>query len=305
MRRASVVLGCVLSMAWGACTRPQALSGLDAGTVAAEGLPGCLHYGEPRRTGTVPPELPELSGLAASHRHPGVFWAHNDSGNAFEVFAINEAGQVLARVTLTGAESRDIEDVAVGPCAPGDTRPCIWLADTGDNFGLRREVRLYRLPEPEVLGNATLAVETLPFRYPDGTHDTESLIIEQQTGRLAVITKTRKSLGEVFALDGLRPDSVTVATKLGTLHAPGEDHRSTAADLHPGGQRMLVRTYSRVWEVRRPGATSLEELVHGDVVEVPGASQAQAEAVAFLPDGRGYLLGSEFTGQPLVRVDCR
>jgi hypothetical protein len=96
------------------------------------------------------------------------------------------------------------------------------------------------------------------------------------------------------------------ATHLGTLHAPGDaDFRTTAAALHPSGQRLLLRTYTRVWEVRRPGATRLDELLQGSVSEVPGPSQAQAEAIAWLPDGRSYVLGSEFAGQGLFQVDCR
>jgi hypothetical protein len=45
--------------------------------------------------------------------------------------------------------------------------------------------------------------------------------------------------------------------------------------------------------------------VKGQVAEVPGPSQAQSEAISFLPGGRAYLLGSEFAGQLLYRVDCR
>jgi hypothetical protein len=37
----------------------------------------------------------------------------------------------------------------------------------------------------------------------------------------------------------------------------------------------------------------------------PDASQAQAEAITFLQDGNGYLLGTEFTSQPLWRTGCR
>jgi hypothetical protein len=309
-RRLAVALA-LLAGAWVACPRAkpaptEAAADPDAGQVPATHVPGCTLYARGHRTGAVPRVLPELSGLAASQRHPGVFWAHNDSGNDFQVFALDEAGAVRATLSLTGAEPRDIEDLAVGPCAPGDARPCLWLADTGDNFDRRDEVRLFRLPEPESLADATLPVEVLPFTYPDGARDAESLILDARSGRLAVLTKTRKSLGDLYALDGLRPGTVVKATKLGTLHAPGDvDHRSTAAALHPSGQRLLVRTYTRVWEVRQPGATTLEALLTGQVVEVPGTSQAQAEAITFLPDGRGYLLGSEFAGEPLVRVDCR
>jgi hypothetical protein len=284
---------------------------LDAGALYAPstGVPGCVLYGDPRQTGTVPAELGELSGLAASARHPGIFWAHNDSDNAFRVYAMEDSGKIRATFTLTGATPRDIdiEDIAVGPCEPrAEAPPCLYLADIGDNFQRREQVRVFRLPEPEQLADATLPVEALAFTYPDGPHNAESLIIDARTGRLAVITKTPDSLGDVYALDGLRPNEKVKATKLGTLHAPQDlDRLTTGADLHPSGERLLLRTYTRVWEVRRPQAQRLEELIAGEVAEVPGASQAQAEAIAFTPGGRGYLLGSEFTGQPLYRTECR
>jgi hypothetical protein len=320
VRRAALVFAGVLLSA---CSTKKP-SGPDAATEVvdpryppAEGLPGCSLYGEPRvtgrppDTGRVPLVLAELSGLAASVRHPGVFWTHNDSGNAFQVFAINEVGAVLATLTLTGVEEKergrlDLEDIALGPCAPGEGRSCLYVADIGDNFERRKQVRLFRLPEPEQVADATVAVETLPFTYPDKPHDAESLVLEPRTGRLAVITKERATLGAVFALDGLAPGTMTTATRLGELHAPGDvDFRTTAADLHESGQRLLLRTYTRVWELRRPGATRLEELVQGQVAEVPGPSQAQSEALTYLPGGRAYLLGSEFAGQLLYRVDCR
>ncbi len=306
-RLALVLLASTLA----ACSRskpvPAVATTPDAGSqVPAEGVPGCTLYGEPRQTGAVPEALPELSGLASSQRHPGIFWAHNDSGNAFELYAIDETGAVRAKLTLTGADPRDVEDVTVGPCAPGDSRPCVFLADIGDNFERRDSVRLYRLPEPESLADATLPVEVLTFTYPDGSHDAESLVMDVRSGRLAVVTKARASLGTVYALDGARPGTTITATKLRTLEVPeGLDRATTAASLHPSGQRLLLRTYSRVWELRQPDAARLEDLLKGQLVEVPGASQAQAEAITFLQDGNGYLLGSEFTSQPLWRTGCR
>ncbi len=312
-RRSALVLAGVLL---GACTTKKP-SSPEASTPAgdprsppADGVPGCLLYGEPQRSGQVPLVLAEMSGLAASARHEGVLWTHNDSGNSFRVFALDASGKVLATVSLTGLEPKDmarmdLEDIALGPCAPDAARSCLYLADTGDNFERREQVRLFRFPEPEV-ADATVAVETLPFTYPDRPHDAESLVVEPRTGRLAVITKERGSLGEVFALDGLAPGTVTKANHLGTLHAPqGVDFRTTAAALHPSGQRLLLRTYTRVWEVRGPGASRLEELVQGRVAEVPGPSQAQSEAITWLPGGRSYVLGSEFAGQFMYRVDCR
>lgn len=323
MRRLALVLLAGLGCA---CTSSKPVTAQqptapDAGPafVPAVDVPGCTLYGVPRQTGSVPPELAELSGLAASARHPGVFWAHNDSDNAFRVYAMEDSGKIRATLTLTGSTPRDIEDIAVGPCEPrAEAAPCIYLADIGDNFQQRQQVRIYRLPEPEQLADATLPVEALAFTYPDGPHNAESLIIDKRSVRLAVITKTPDSLGDVYALDGLSPNETVKAKKLGTLRAlqdserlaPGSapqdiDRLTTGADLNASGERLLLRTYTRAWEVRRPHARSFEELITGKVAEVPAASQAQSEAIAFTPGDRGYLLGSEFAGQPLYRTECR
>lgn len=307
---ARALVGLLLAGALAACSRSKPVPAQDtpdAGSqVPAVGVPGCTLYSDPRQSGAVPGELPELSGLAASQRHPDVFWAHNDSGGALELFALDAEGKVRARLKLTGAEAQDVEDVTVGPCAPGEARPCIFLADTGDNFERRDAVRLLRLPEPEALADASLPVEVLPFIYPDGPHDAEALVVDARSGRLAVITKSHRSLGDVYALDGLKAGAPIQAVKLGTLEVPeGVDRATTGASLHPSGQRLLLRTYTRVWEVRQPDAARLEALLKGGIFEVPSGSQAQAEAITFLQDGRGYLLGTEFTSQPLWLTGCR
>ncbi|EQD65719.1 integral membrane protein, partial [mine drainage metagenome] len=56
--------------------------------------------------------LSELSGLAVSPSDPTRYWAHNDSGNPAELFALDRAGHVLAQVRITGATAFDWEDIA-------------------------------------------------------------------------------------------------------------------------------------------------------------------------------------------------
>lgn len=295
-----------------ACTPKQSGGAASVLDERDGGMGSCGRYGPPEPVGKVPLELAELSGLAASARHADLLWAHNDSGNPFQLFALSKDGKLKATYSLGGVDAAalremDLEDIAVGPCAPGGEARCIYLADTGDNFRRRKQVRLYRLPEPEGPSAEALPVEVLTFTYPDGPHDAESLIVEPHSGRLAVITKTGDSLGEVFVLEGLAPGTVVTARRLGELRAPGAvDHSTTAAALHPSGERLLLRTYTRLWELRRPRAASLEELLaKGLLVEVRGPSQAQSEALTFLPGGSSWLVGSEFAGQRLYQVRCR
>jgi hypothetical protein len=63
-------------------------------------------------------DLPEASGIAASARTPGLFWAHNDSGDPV-IYALDSQGAIKDRVRVTGAAVDDWEDVAVGPCPHG------------------------------------------------------------------------------------------------------------------------------------------------------------------------------------------
>lgn len=286
-----------------------ALLGLPAAASTAapsiEGAATCPAYGDPAKRGRVPAALEELSGLAASRVHDDLYWAHNDSGNAFELFAIDESGEIRAKFPLRGAEPRDIEDVAVGPCERGSSGTCVYLGDFGDNRYRRPEARIYRLREPEQLDGAPLDVDVLRFRWPDGPRNAEAMVVEPGTGRIFVWTKEPRSLGVVHRIDGLEDGGVARAVVVReVLPVFPADGLPTGADVHPSGERLLIRTYARTWELRRDGATRLEETLAARPVLVPGASQRQSEAVAYTHDGRSYLLGTEGTGGPLYEVGC-
>jgi hypothetical protein len=272
----------------------------------ATGPAPCPQYdAHPNLTGRVPSALRELSGFAASHRHAGIFWAHNDSGNAPELYALRADGTIAATVPLRGVNLRDPEDIAVGPCAAGSAQSCIYLADIGDNGARRPSVQILKVVEPERLDDTPLAPAILPFRYPDGPHNAESLVVDPATARVFVITKTLLSLGDVYRIDGLGSREGGSAVRIRTLRAPGEfDSTTTAADAHPSGTRLLLRTYTRAWELRSPDARAFEDVLDAEPVPVPEAPQPQGEAIAYTADGRDYLLGGEGAGSPLYLVSC-
>src|SRR5207253_735177 len=106
---------------------------------------------------SLPEPIRESSGLSESRTHPGVYWTHNDSGHGPDVFALNSSGVQLGKVRVTGAQNRDWEDIASGPC-PAGGGTCLYLADTGNNASSegekgkghgRQEVTLVVVPEPD------------------------------------------------------------------------------------------------------------------------------------------------------------
>jgi hypothetical protein len=116
---------------------------------------------------------PEVSGLAPSGHHHGVFWAIQDSGpeprNALLALRIEGGyarpwpdGRLVRSIPVPGAINRDWEEVAA------DGRGHLWIADIGNNRGLRDDLALLQVAEPDPWhdGEARL-IRRLPIRYPD------------------------------------------------------------------------------------------------------------------------------------------
>jgi hypothetical protein len=279
----------------------------SAGAGAAPADVGCGMYAEAAvQTGRAPRALPELSGLAASRRHRGIFWAHNDSGHGFVIYAMREDGSVAASFPVLDADAVDPEDIALGPCTPHDTRSCLYVADIGDNFRQRARAQIIRVVEPAVLRSGPLIGESFAFTYPDGAHDAEALLVDPRTADVIVVTKSLMSLGDAYRVDVHGKPHREGAVHVATLSAPtGFDSLVTAGSVHPSGTRLLLRTYRGVWEYRAPGAHDLVDVLRATPRDVPAARQLQGEALTYTTDGLRYLLGGEGDSTPIFRIDCR
>ena len=205
------------------------------------------------------PALAELSGVAASRRLPDVLWVHNDSGNKARVYAIAPNGKRLASWKLKKVPSTDWEDIAIGPCGTvgsAQAASCLYLADTGDNHSDRTELHILRWPEPHALPapgeDETLKVkgevEIFTFALPKGPEDVEAMAVLPDT-RVVLFSKRNDATSNVYRVTlGDKP----LVEMLGTLNLRdeladrGEALRVTAADLHPDGRTLALRTYGRV-----------------------------------------------------------
>jgi hypothetical protein len=275
---------------------------------AAPTCGSCASYGGVSAVGNAPGALNELSGLAASHLHDDVLYTHNDSGDSARFFAMSYTGENLGEFALTGASAADWEDIAVGPCPAGS---CVFLGDIGDNPETRQEYVVYRVTEPDVsvgnpVGQVTIAYERLPFEYPDGSHNSETLLVNPSTGDIYTVTKVSNASGRVYRFPtpftpGVQATLVFVVT-LALAPSAGV---ITAGDLHPCEYRLLIRTYDSLYELESSPSDPFENLFSAMPNPVPVASEPQGEAVAYRRDGRGYFTASEGTNVPLNAVNCQ
>lgn len=292
------------------------VTGCSATVVPDAGTPvctSCSAWAAPEAQGTLPLELSEVSGLAASARNPGVLFAHNDSGDTARFFALDGTGALLATFALPDASAVDWEDVARGPCDAGS---CLFFGDVGDNDRVRGRYAVYRVPEPLVVsgqpGPHAVSFERFELTYPDGgSFNAEAILVHPASGDLYVLTKDEPGIAsEAFKLSNAawRAPGSAVLERVATVSVPtSTDGRTTGADLDPCGRRLLVRLTNRLVELAIDGGQPFDSIFQAAPRIVPSAAEPQGEAVAYSVDGTAFFTASERLNptEPLYRSACR
>ncbi|UCF42004.1 MAG: hypothetical protein JSW43_06720 [Gemmatimonadota bacterium] len=198
--------------------------------------------------------LIESSGVAVSRRHPGVLWTHNDGGHEPWLYATNLLGEDLGHYRIAGADARDWEDIALGPC-PDVPTTCLYIADTGDNLYRRREAAIYIVEEPAVLpppgkkAEGRLQAGRVRVRYPGGPFDVEALTVAPD-GEVLLITKGQQGRIRRFRVPiGRSRDTSVMAVDQGVLDIVPQrmlGRLVTGAAVSPSGRRLVVRTYTEI-----------------------------------------------------------
>lgn len=296
-------------------TPPPVVIGSDAPGVALF----CAEYASCVAQGRIESDdLDEISGIAASRKRDDVLYVHNDSGDTPRFFAIDPHGRTSGEFELPIEDVSDVEDIATGP-GPGG-KSYVYLGDIGDNIarmglGLgRSEIRVHRVEEPSLPATRGARqrlsrVETLRFVYPDHAHDAEALFVDPLSGDLFIVSKEGDGQSRVFRaaapLDPTTPRKLEVVASLDFGRGLLEGNTMvTAADISPDGGRILIRTYSKLFEWRRAQGQSVGAALRGIPRSVPAPHEEQGEAVAFSRKQDGYFTVSEKTRQPIYFCAC-
>ncbi|WP_240137822.1 WD40 repeat domain-containing protein [Streptomyces sp. MUM 178J] len=267
-----------------------ASAAFSAALAAATVLTGCGAAAADDSSFTIKDQrITESSGLAASKRHPGVYWTHNDQDEGPYLYAVDsETGETVARVAMRGVgEPRDMEAVSVGP--DGD----VYVGDIGDNLGGGWDhVWIYRFPEPEKLSpELTVRATQYTVRYEDGARDAEALMVHPATGRVYIASKNEDGGGLYEGPATLTASGANVFRRI------AEVPWVTDGAFSPDGGELLLRSYFSArayeWKDGRPGADR----------RVRAPIQRQAESVAYTPDGSALMFGTEGAQSTVQRVE--
>ena len=220
--------------------------------------------------------IDEASGLARSQRYPDVFWVANDDGPSV-LYAIDGTGKDLGRVTIKDASNRDWEDLASFTL---DGVPYLVAADIGDNDGVRKDVRLYIIEEPEAGDDKVKPEWRIEFTYPEGPRDAESIAVDVENERVLVLTKrdvpallyalplqpgTKKRidaerLGVVASLPQPSRSDLEFATRANTWH-----WQPTSMDISDDGANLFgVVNFETFFAQTEPWMAAISTIEYGD-----------------------------------------
>ncbi|MDF7818265.1 PE-PGRS family protein [Runella sp. MFBS21] len=243
-------------------------------------------------------DLGEASGLADSHKQPGLLWSHEDAGSDSELFLLNRQGMIVGKIP-TPFSNYDWEDIAIGP-GPIPNETFLYVADIGDNCSCTDIKRIYRFPEPASPTAIINNYEPIAFRYPDGTHDAETILLDPLTKDLYVITKW---LGSAHVYRLAYPQSTTnviTAEKVATMTV-GND--LTGGSISTNGREIIVRGYTAIYYWKRNADEKISDvLAKAPLKNLPYILEPQGEAVCFDKDGKGYFTLSERRTLPSVNL---
>ena len=285
-------------------------------------LPGCLlaeattspsatvEYAPPKKLADLANrKINESSGLACSTLDEGVFWTHNDSGDAPVVYAFAADGRHLASLRVDGAAARDWEDMASFKIGK---RGFLLLADVGDNGRNRKTCTLYIVKEPKLPRTTTRPAPGKPvarrakasvkitFAYEDGPRDCEAVAVDANSRKIYLATKETPLTAKIYELPlpAKSPRKVLKAKAVAKLPIMF----ATAMDISPDGRRAVVVNYGTAYQYARGPKQAWAQAFSQVPLAIKTPSRRQGETICYAPDSKTLYLTSEKLPTPLWRI---
>lgn len=326
---ASAQLACAFGLLAGAVTAPHAQSRVPpAGNRPSAGRPSQHSTSGQAAVKTFDAKLlahlsdariNESSGLARGVHNSRLLWTHNDSGDGPYLFCIDRKGETIARCTVPGAVNVDWEDIENGPAEDG--KPAIYIGDIGDNNRNRSNCVVYRIHEPEMDAGHTMQEikselpDKFPFRYPDGPHNAETLLVHPKTGEMVIVTKEEDGNSGVYLFPmPLRPSIPVVLERVGTVTFKSQflngissrlamgERTATGGDVSPDARSVIIRTYLLGYEWTIAPGKSIVQALKGTPRQLFLPPMRQGEAICYSVDSKTVYMTSEGVHTPLYEL---
>ncbi|GIV34938.1 MAG: hypothetical protein KatS3mg031_2473 [Chitinophagales bacterium] len=235
----------------------------------------------PKEICKLDPHLQETSGLVITGSK---IWTHNDSGNPPVLYGMNESCRVT-NILYLNAKNTDWEEITK------DEEGSIYIGDFGNGGNNRRDLRIYKIPDPATISGTIVQPEIIQFSYADQrrfpplpsnqNYDMEAMIYYK--GNLYLFSKNRtepfNGYTKLYRLPA-RPGT-HVAELLDSIYLgppPMMQSWVTAAALSPDKTKLALLSSDRIWLFT---CFTDDRFFSGKMKTIELTSFTQKEAVCF------------------------
>ncbi|WP_299529634.1 hypothetical protein [Ulvibacterium sp.] len=245
----------------------------------------CSNYGQLTFIAELPKKLDENSGIAMFSET--TLWLIEDSGNPDEIYQVDLKGNLLKKLKVKNAKNKDWEDLTK------DKKGNLYIGDFGNNSNDRKDLVIYKLPNPEIEPGDKIDALPIRFSYPEQKrfppkkarlyYDAEAFF--HHGNFLYIITKNRARPFSGKALLYRIPDypGQHKALFMGSFRTC-DDWKTcqiTSVDISPDERTIVLLSYGKLWKVTH---FRDDKFLQGTSKEIDLGARSQLEAVCFMND---------------------
>jgi len=263
---------------------------------------GCAQHGQLTFVCDLPNEFNENSGITTLENDK--IWLIEDNGNKDIIYEVSSEGKRLREFKVKNAKNDDWEDLTK------DDKGNLYIGDFGNNNNDRKDLVIYKIPNPTIEPGDKIEAEEIKFKYPEQKeyppipskrkYDTEAFFYLDSI--LYIITKNRSNpfYGEALIYT-VPAQAGNYDAKLVGIFKTCNDFNTcqiTSAAISPDKKKIVLLGYGTLWLITE---FDLPNFSKGTVQFIDLGVRTQLEAVCF-KDNTTILLSDEEnhnTGQNL------
>ncbi|MDT0538317.1 hypothetical protein [Croceitalea sp. P059] len=240
-------------------------------------------YGDLNHLGKFPNSLSEVSGIVTYTDN--LAWVIEDNGNKEFIYGINLKAGLVKKLKVKNAENNDWEDLTT------DKEGNLYIGDFGNNNNERKNLTIYKLPNPELEKGDKIPSKKITFSYPEQKNfppKKRSMLFDSEAffhwdNHLYIFTKDRSRpyLGKTFVYRIPDKEGDYKATLVGTLNlCENQDHCSvTGADISDDGKTVVLIGYGYLYLIKNFQVNMISE---SQFETIYLKHETQIESVCFL-----------------------
>lgn len=247
----------------------------------------CSNHGQLTYLTDLPNSLNEVSGLV--HLNDSTVWVLEDGANHDEIYKLNFNGDILTTLKVKNAKNKDWEDLTK------DSLGNVYIADTGNNDNDRKDLVIYKIPNPEIEKGDKIDAIKIEFRYPEqkyfppkkAKHLYDAEAIFHLKNKLYLVTRNRSDPFDGTALIYTLPSTKGTydAQLVGSINFC-DDWKTcqiTSIAVSPNQKKIVALSYGKLFVFEN---FTLDDFSKGDMTTIDLGARTQLESVCFLTDDR-------------------